>query len=122
MALTMGGDRLRDFLTAEAAKGGEACHLLVLRWHEQVTGVSCDALVPDAERAERVGLYRGMLRVCRCLKLAKTQAPRRGDVGLFRVGNLLMAGICLGQGWAARTPLGIGVFRHTRVFRAWAPQ
>jgi hypothetical protein len=93
--------------------------MILLRWHQAVTGCDCSGLAPEPNAAERIGIYRGVTRIARALKLDETSDPHRGDVGLFISGQLMFAGICTGKAWAARTSRGVGMFRDVKVHRAW---
>lgn len=51
----------------------------------------------------------------------RTSAPREGDFGVVRVGEVAYAAICAPGGfWAIRSPTGITFTRDVRLLRAWS--
>lgn len=119
----MSGPDLSRFLIEQASAGaGEAngCGLLLARWYDARKGrMPASGLLtrPDAETG--VGVFRAVCRVAKAEGLQRTDVPRRGDVGLVRAGNAMLAAICTGDRWAAKGSHGILILRDATLVRAW---
>lgn len=50
--------------------------------------------------------------------LPETLGPRRGDIGVVRVGKQVLTAICLGERWAIKGE-GVVVAAADHVYRAW---
>lgn len=120
------GRRFRD--------GTWDCSLMVAAWVKRVTGI--DGASPWRGRySTRLGWLRILKREggiesviakgAALAGLAETSEPKRGDIGVARQPNgELMAGICLGRGWASAGPSGLAtvVAQPVRVWRVEPPQ
>lgn len=98
------------------------CGAFLARWFAARGGYMPDAKVKAYQNfvVDRwADLFRMVCRACRTAGLAETNIPTRGDVGVIRAGNAVLAAICTGDGWASRTKSGLLVVREATVFRAW---
>jgi hypothetical protein len=51
--------------------------------------------------------------------LTETRVPRRGDIGVVRLGRQKLSAICLGQRWAIKSRRGV-VVEPAEVLKAWS--
>lgn len=101
---------LADYVLAVTGKDG-AAHLRG-RYHDRE---SCSALT---------GLDRGLSWVVAdCASrasLERADSPCRGDIGVLDLRGIEVAGLCLGERWAVKSPDGVLFLRRPRLIAAWA--
>jgi hypothetical protein len=86
-----------------------------------VSGGLCGTYSTEQEAAALVIRAGGEIAMLDWSGLPKTERLQRGDIVLCRIRALLYAGICTGDGFAFRTPMGVVEIdnRFVRVVQAW---
>ncbi|MFN4296809.1 MAG: DUF6950 family protein [Brevundimonas sp.] len=122
-------DRFLEEATARRFRDGEwDCQLFPAEWVLRVTGLD-----PAAEWRGRYSTALGRERILKrgggplavmtkgaeSVGLQRTSEPKRGDIGLIRVGGRHYGAVCLGGLWAVATSKGLAAVKPDEVERAW---
>ena len=124
---------LNAFLEAVAATpfvdGQSDCALTIADWVIVATGCPDPALhlrgqYDSALQRERLlrrlgGLEAVVADCARRANLVETSEPRRGDIGVIRLGRQVLSAICLGERWATKGD-GLVVAAADEVLMAWS--
>lgn len=119
---------LEDMARQPFVDGERDCALTVADWVVRATGCADPAAhlrgryrtpIGRARILNRLGgLEAVMAAAAANAGLSETPTPKRGDVGLIRIGKRQFAAICLGRHWAVKGQ-GVEVMPADTVIRAW---
>lgn len=128
-------DAFLETMAASPFEDGVAdCGLTVADWVMEATGYADPALAVRGRYRTALGRERMVRRagglvslVGRCANhagLSETPHATSGDIGVIRIGEQILAGICVitspgWSRWALKTSSGLSVVRSDEVLRAW---